>query len=175
MMRKLAPLPLALLVAALAGCEQPQPARMRLLGNVDPQLAFATAKDVMSQYFDIQSADPDTFKITSRPKNVQDYKERLLGASPTRQTAWIQIVRTEGQTAAQVAVSIQQLGSPVYRSMGNESYSGVPNQTPADIEGATTVEQNQTWKTIGTSFQVERNMLDDLYRRLHPEAKEQAP
>jgi hypothetical protein len=175
MTRKLAPLPLILLAAAMVGCEQPQPARMKLLGNVDQQLAFSAAKDVMAQYFDIKSADPDTFKITSQPKNVQDYKERLLGASPTRQTAWLQIVRTEGQTAAQIAVTIQQLGSPVYRNMGTGSYSGVPNQTPAEIEGATTVEQNQTWKTIGNSYPVERNILDDLYRRLHPEAKEQAP
>jgi hypothetical protein len=130
---------------------------------------------VVAQYFDVKSADADTFKITCQPKDVGDYKERLLGGSPTRQSARLEIVRTEGQTAAQISIAIQQLGSPIYRRQAAETYSGVPTQTPADVEGATTVEQNQTWKTIGYAYDVERKILDDLYRRLHPEAKEQAP
>jgi hypothetical protein len=151
------------------------PGRMRPLGSVDPVLAFTTAKDVMGMYFDVDLARTDAEKgaIQCRPKSVQDQKERLWGASPTRQLASLQIVRQDGQVSAQVAVAVQQQGSSIHRTMrGGDTYSGVPNQTPAEVEAATTIEQNETWRTIGYSYETERKILDDLYRRLHPETKE---
>jgi hypothetical protein len=151
------------------------PGRSRALGAVDPQLAFTTAKDVIGMYFDVASSDPDKGMIVCRPKPVQDQKERLLGASPTRQLASLQIVSGDGQVSVQVAVAVQQQGSNVYRTMhSNDSYSGVPNQTPAEIEGATTPEQNESWRTVGYAYDTERKILDDLFRRLHPEEPEPA-
>ena len=101
--------PLAAALAAMIGCSGgPSPGSTMQLGTVEqvsPQLAFTTAKDVMAQYFPIQSADPDTGTIKCQPAAVKDRQERLLGASPTRQVATIQIFSSEGQTMATVTVA----------------------------------------------------------------------
>jgi hypothetical protein len=145
------------------------PARSRALGAVDKQLAFTTAKDVMGMYFDIESADPDKGTIQARPKMVEERRERLVGRSPTRQVASMLIVSGDGQVSARISIATQQQGSSMFRTMRGETYSGVPDQTPAEMEAATTVQQNETWRTIGYAYETERKMLDDIYRRLHPQ------
>ncbi len=176
MFHRLAALSLAAVLLAAAGCAESSPGRGMMMGDVDPQLAFTTARDVMGQYYDVDPAgtSAETGVIKCLPKPVDDYQERLLGASPTRHVARLQIVRAEGQTQARVCVEIQQLGSAAFRAAVNEgSYSGVPNESPGQAEAATTPEQNQTWKTVGYAYSTERKVLDDLYRRLHPEAATQ--
>ena len=171
-------LPLAAL-AAMIGCSSgPSPGSTMQLGTaeqVSPQLAFTTAKEVMAQYFPVQSADPESGTIKCQPAAVKERQERLLGASPTRQVASIQIFSSEGLTMATVTVVVQQLGTSVFRASRNEgSYSGVPNETPAQQDAATTAEQNQTWKTIDYSYETQRKILDDLRQRLHPESASQS-
>jgi hypothetical protein len=171
MLRRMSVLASAAMLAATVGCSQTQPGSSISLGLVDKDLAFTTAKDVIAQYYPIQSADPEAGTIQCQPAAAKDRQERLLGASPTRDVATCQIYKAEdGQVMATVAVAVQQLGSSGFRAAGNQgSYSGVPNETPAQMEAATTPEQNQTWKTLDYSASTQRKILDDIYRRLHPD------
>ena len=43
------------------------------------------------------------------------------------------------------------------------------------MDAATTAQQNQTWKTVGYAYAMEQRILDDLFRRLHPEMSKDRP
>ena len=154
----------------LAGCNLPSPGTTRVLGNVQSAEAFATAKEVMSQYFSIASADPDTGLIESRPKPVAAQPERLLGSSPARQLAKLHIGRKNGLIIAHLSVALQREGSSIHRTMQppGENYDSVPNLTPAEDTAATTPEQNEAWRTDRYDRALERRILNDLYKALHP-------
>jgi hypothetical protein len=51
-----------------------------------------------------------------------------------------------------------------------ENYDTVPHETPAQREAATTAEQNESWETRSHDADVERKILQDLWRSLHPQA-----
>lgn len=156
----------------VAGCNQPIPGTSRSLGTVDYTLAFAAANEVMTQYFSVLSSNPHTGIITSRPKPVEAPKERLLSGSPARQVATLR-VRTEGKAVVVYAtVALQRQGEAVLEQIrpGVDNYDSVPNQTPAERDGATTVEQNESWRTHGYAHNVERKILQDIYRSVNPKA-----
>ncbi len=156
----------------LAGCAAATPGRSRELGDVVYGNAFAAARDVVSQYYSIESADPDKGIIKSRPLGVDEKGERILGGnSPARQLATLTLRRKNGQIVAHASVAVQRQGSAMLRQMrttSGEDYSSVPNQTPAEIEAATTPEQNESWITQRYAHDVENKILDDIYRALHP-------
>ena len=158
----------------LAGCGQPTPGRTRMLGQVRFEAAFASAREVMAQYFSVAEADADTGVIRSRPQPVEAPAERLLGGSPARQVATLRLYAEDGQMVAQASVAIQREGSAGYRqrNVAADSYDTVPNKTPADADAATTAEQNQVWQTERYDHALESRILADIYAALHPEAKE---
>jgi len=126
----------------------------------------------MAQYYSVESANPDTGIITSRPKAAAEPHERLLGGSPARQLATM-TVRREGKTVvARASVAVQRQGGAVLRQIrpGADNYDSVPNKTPAEREAATTVQQNESWRTHRYAHEVERKILQDLFVSLHPEA-----
>jgi len=157
----------------LGGCNLPAPGTARDLGKVQYGLAFAAAIDVMRQHFSVASADPDTGVIQSRPKLVKARAERLLGGSPARHLARMTIRRKDGRIVANASVALQREGSAIHGTMGstNESYDSVPNRTPAEEVAATTPEQNEIWRTRSHDRALERRMLDELYKALHPGRK----
>ena len=157
----------------LAGCAQPTPGRTRALGEVRFEAAFASAREVMAQYFPIADADADAGVIRSRPQAVEAPPERLLGRSPARQVATLRLYRENGQVVAQASVAVQREGSAGHRqlSAAGDSYDTVPNKTPADAEAATTAEQNQVWETERYDHALEARILADIYAGLHPEAR----
>ena len=159
-------------VGALAGCNQTPPGPTRFLGDVTYASAFATGKDVMSQYFAIEKADAQEGVITSRPKRVEAGRDRLLGGSPARQIATLTLTHKDGQVVAHVSVAVQRQGSSIYRRIGpdSESYHGAPTETPAEAEGATTPEQNEAWRTEKYDNSLASTILGDIYRALHPPA-----
>ncbi|MGB2820398.1 MAG: hypothetical protein WBF17_05420 [Phycisphaerae bacterium] len=155
-----------------AGCNQPTPGTSRSLGAVDYASAFAAANEVMAQYFSVESSDPLTGIIESRPKPVPAPNERLLGGSPARQVATLRI-RSEGKAVvAYATVALQRQGGAMLGQIrpGTDNYDSVPNQTPAEREGATTVEQNESWRTHKYAHDVERRILQDIYRSVNPKA-----
>ncbi|HDY64991.1 MAG TPA: hypothetical protein ENH84_02005 [Phycisphaerae bacterium] len=164
----------------LVGCGQfplneglaPGRGTIRGLGDTSYQEAFATGRMVMSQFFSIASADVNTGIIKSRPKKVDAGKERLLGSSPARQIATMQISQKNGQVVAQVLVMQQRQGSAIRRQMGysteQENYTGNPGEeSPANIDAAITPEQKESWADEKARHGIEADILNDLYKRLH--------
>ena len=82
-------------------------------------------------------------------------------------------LRADGRyVVATLSVAVQREGSAAYRTFRGrqENYSGMPNQTPADLEGATTPRQNDVWETYRYNRMLERTILRDLDRLLRPPA-----
>ena len=164
----------------LAGCGQlssngglsPGRGTIRGLGDTSYQEAFATGRLVMGQYFTVDSFDVNTGIIKSHPKKVDAGKERLLGSSPARQIATMQISQKDGQVVAQVLVLQQRQGSAIRRQAGysteQENYTGNPGEeSPANIDAATTPKQNESWADEKARHGIEADILNDLYKRLH--------
>ncbi len=166
-----------LLMAAIAGCGGPEePYTARSMGNVEFDDAFATAKAVISNYFKISYADESTGLIQCEPKRSDE-----AGLSPKadmRQVATFRLTRGDnGMIRATASIAVQRQTQDLQTMVNpmNEPYSSVPNQTPAQVEAATTPEQNQTWSTIRYATAVENRILSDLYQALHQPATGTSP
>ncbi len=170
-------LPLVLLAGGwAAGCSQETPGTVRFMGNIDKAAAFAAAKEVMSQYYPVTLADPDQGIIKCAPAEAKGPGERLLGSSPMRHLAELEVMKSQGGISARVAVAVQRQGGTIHRTAAaSDSYSGVNNQSPVDMDAATTTEQNESWQTTGYSYETQRKILEDLYQRLHPEVMNKPP
>ncbi len=157
-----------IIAAALtAGCSVATPGTDKNLGAVGYADAFATGREVMSQYYSVASADVTSGEIRARPKIVDAPSERILSNSPARQVAKLSIRRKDNQVVAHATVALQREGSRVYH-VRSESYDEVPNTTPVDELAATTTEQNELWETRDYDHAMERRILDHLYKALHP-------
>jgi len=172
-MRKQKLIMAALLVAAAAaGCTQGPPGRSRVLGNVAEAAAFATSKEILSQYFTVDSADPQTAVIKSGPKLVPPGPVGLavLDDSPARKLATLRLRRHGGQVVAHLSIAIQRQGSAVRSRFlqTGENYDSIPDETPAQIEAATTTEQNELWQTTGYDHVLAGKILRQIYDALNP-------
>ena len=153
-----------------SGCGAPGTGTGRNLGQVDYTKAFQTGKMVMGQYFSVAKFDPQTGEIHSRPMSVERGSERLIGESPARKVGKLSIRKANGKVVAYSSVILQTEESEIYQ-LQNISYDEIPNTTPAQGTAATTSQQNKVWKTQKYDHALERQILDDLYRALHPEIK----
>jgi len=143
------------------------------MGQVVYASAFAAAKTVFARHFKVLRADPTSGEIRSRPKRVQAGSERLLGASPARKVAVMSLWREGKVVMANLAIAVQRQGEAVqhHRNVAAETYSSVPNQTPAAVQAATTAEQNEDWQTQRYDHALEIQILDELHKRLNPRAE----
>ena len=139
--------------------------------------AFATARTVMGKQFIVVMADQDEGIIKCAPQPVDDAQDRLLGTTPTRQIASMRLKRRNGQLIAICTVEQQRESSvirrqqPVVGEVG-DNYSSVPNETPAQIDAATTPEQNDTWETVRTDTMLENKLLNELRDALNAKSNE---
>ncbi len=166
-------------VLLTAGCQPvtqslaPGRGTSRSLGDVTYQQAFATAKIVLQQYFPIKEANPNTGIIVTLPQAVDAGNDRILGGSPARQSARMEITQKSGVPFAQVVVIQERQGSAPIREMGyateRRNYSGNPGDvSPADQGAATTPDQNEAWQIEKSSVpSVEGKILQDLFSKLH--------
>lgn len=173
-MRHLA-LMLTVATAALAvGCNGQSPGTTRMLGDVDYTAAFVSAREVLAANgFVVESANPDTGEIRTRPKFAEAGGQRLLGESQARHVATMRLRRRDGQLAAELAVAQQRQDAEVHRRMAGarERYDGVPSETPAEMEAPASPEQRHTWRTETYRHDIERRILEELYLSLHGETR----
>lgn len=129
--------------------------------------AFSAARLVLSHYFQVASADADDGIIRSEPQ-FADRSGGLLGGSGSRRVAMLKITHVGGQLMAVASVAVQRKGVIVDRERRayEDNYDSVPNQTPADVDAATTSEQNQLWETQSYDHALENQILDDLIEAL---------
>jgi hypothetical protein len=157
-------------VAFAAGCAEPEGAT-RMLGAVAYQDAFVAANEVMSQYYTVQSAKLDSGEIKSAPKFISAGGDQFFRASPTRQIAMIRLKRTGGEVEAWASVAVQRQTSEAQRQMAPGATENSASKTPAELEAASTAEQNESWQTERYANDIEFKMLNDLYDRLHKKDK----
>lgn len=172
---------LIILAAAgmFAGCSPEMASTSRVLGDVSYDQAFAAGKQVMSNFFPVASADLHSGVITSRPKSVKLRSERLLtslvgmAGSPARRIATLKLRQSRGTVIAFASVEIQRQDSAVHRQRGAdlENYDSVPNETPADLEAASSPGQNELWRTCSHDRAMEERILSAVYARLNPAPK----
>jgi hypothetical protein len=173
------------LAGGLIGCEElgldnalsPGRGSTRTLGDVSYAHAYATGREVLAQYYPLDpvKTNVDTGTIQSRPKVLSGAgQDRLLSASAARHIATLRIFQENGLVSAQIVVEQQRQGSDARSQMGystermSENYSGNPGElSPAEMEAATTLEQNQTWLHDKDRHDIEATILQDLYNALH--------
>ncbi|MCK4277186.1 MAG: hypothetical protein KAX78_11760 [Phycisphaerae bacterium] len=157
----------------LGGCAHQTTGSTRGLGAVPYEGAFAAAVKTMSQHFSIEASDASAGTIRTQPKPVQAEPDRLLGGYPARQVATLHLRREDGQVVARLSVALQRQRAGLYRRMrmAENNYDTVPNETPAQKEAATTIEQNQSWETQKYAHDIERRILEELYAALHGPAE----
>lgn len=161
-------LALIILIGALAagGCQLDQ-YRSQPLGQVDYGRVFDESKEVLSQHFSIDSADPVSGKIVSRPKEIDAPPDRLLGNSPARQVATMRIRRKGKEVFADLRVEIQRQDAVAIRQMQPLTVdTELPSRTPAQETAPLSAEQKQAWETSGRDDALERTILAELLRRL---------
>ena len=162
----------ALCVTGACGCASQQPGTQMTLGPVSYDKAFSTARTVMAQYFRVDDAetDADTGRIRTLPTFLESARFSVSDSPPDRQLADLTLRRDGSHVIATLAVAVQRQGSGAYATFRGrqENYSGMPNQTPADLEGATTPRQNDTWETYRYDRLLEHTILRDLDRLLRP-------
>lgn len=167
-------------LALLAGCDAGSaPGTTRMLGTPDYDTAFRTCRTVLARHFSVANAEPLTGVITSQPEESENRPAGLIGITQgrTRQVARLQVQRTGGQIMARLAVAVQTMGNPGVRRQvfgTAENYDSVPNQSPAEVEGATTTEQNDEWATRRYDARLEAEILNEICRELNPAATQPA-
>jgi hypothetical protein len=158
---------LLLAAALLAGC-QTEKFRSRALGDVTFDQAFTAGQDVFRDYYEIDTSDRDNGRIASYPKAAHTQARRLLTSGPARQMAVLRIRKAEGMAWADVRVDVQQMESQAHQLSAITVDREIPNQTPAQEDAALTVEQRESWVTVGHDYEIERAILNDIYAQLHP-------
>jgi carbohydrate-selective porin OprB len=148
-----------------SGCAAMEFGTERSLGAVDYTEAFNAARTVMGQYFTVAVADADSGVVQSAP---QPLAGGALGSAPTRQLARVRLRRVGGQVVAYASVSVQRQATAAMRQMarGDITYDGPPRQTPAQLEAATTPEQNESWITQRRDRELEFKILSDIQNAL---------
>ena len=157
--------------ALLAGCSEPLPGTTRYLGVVDYDRALLEARQtLLANDFSIESVDERRGVVQARPKVVADQPDRALGQSPARLVAQLRVTREDGQVVGFASVAQQHQQQAVLAASPTplENYDSVPNQTPAEMEAATTPQQNEAWMTRRYDRDLERALLADLFARLNP-------
>lgn len=165
-MNKTARITLLWLATGLVGCGQLAPGSQQVLGESDYNDAFVKAKDIFAQYFSIESADPATGKITSRPK----YDMASKSLFPKRELATLSIDNQGGIILAQLSITVERQTSAASRQMNlyRENYDEVPNKSPAFGEAATSAEQNQSWGFDHFDRALERRILQEMMLAINP-------
>jgi len=164
----------ALLACVFVGCCEPLNGSKTSLGSVDYNKAFSEARRVMGTFYPVESADVDTGLITCRPEPTTDRSDVLLGVAPMRKLAKLRLTQERGEVKAEASVEVQKQSSATMRGMlpTSDKYSSVPDQTPADLEGATTAEQNEVWLTAHHARDIENKILQDLKASINPPKSE---
>ncbi len=168
MKRIFSPIILAVIITA-CGCGSMGPGTKRTIGPMEFDQAFASAANVFAQYFTIDEADMFTGKITSKPEHINGETEQIIGANQMRRIGTLNMYRKDGDVVASVLVEVQKLQPDMihHDTWEGAKYDTVPNQSPAEIEAATTPQQNRNWQTVRRDRRMEHAILTDIYNRLN--------
>lgn len=152
-----------MLLLANIGCNMQPPGTSRSLGAVPMDKAFVVSRTVLSQYFAIASEEPAAGLLLSRPEEMMDKNDRLLGGTPARNLARLQLRKQGSEVVAYVEIrhERQMIAS---RQLGTgHTYSGVPNDPPVD---ETQTAKNTSWNLVRHEHERENAILNDIVNAL---------
>ncbi len=161
---------LVALACIAGGCSPEGEGTAMMLGPTSQARAFETARMVMAQYFTLDEVDPQAGRITTQPNLIDSARFSVSDSDPDKQFAELTL-RPDGKyVIARLSIFVQRRGSEALGTFGarNENYRGMPGQTPAELDGATTPKQNDTWQTYRYDHILEHTILRDLDRLLRP-------
>jgi len=161
---------LAVLVTAAGGCAPEATGTVMTLGPVSYDDAFCAARTVMAQYFRLDDVDQEAGRITTRPEFIESTRFSVSDSAPDKQLAELALHADGPYVVARLTIAIRRRGSEAMSTFGaeHENYAARPGRTPAEIEAATTPQQNDVWQTYKYDHMLERAILRDLDRMLRP-------
>ena len=155
----------ALLLTGLAGCASKTPGTSRSLGDVDYDEAFAASRQVMAQYFPLAQIDEQKGLIISQPTPLA--QQRLVGGSQVRQVAQVRLHREPSTVVIQASVQVQRQSAAMFRQMRSAGADSASLMTPAELEAATTADQNEVWTVLRQDQPLEARLLEQIFSRAH--------
>jgi hypothetical protein len=157
----------AICLAIAGGCAEVEPGRSRDLGVVDYDSAYAVSRSVFAEHFTIAEEDPSVGLIRSRPV-LSRVEDPVLGSSARRRKATLRLRRDGQRIIARVAVAVEKLASTRFQrdAMERESYSRVPNLSPAETDGPEVGSRDEAWVTADYDRAAERRILAQIDARL---------
>ena len=158
---------LAAAAALMAGCQQERYRSMNL-GAVEYNAAYQTAVQTLRDYYPLESADASTGHIVGRMRPAKGDQLAITHA-PARERAEMRIRREKQDVWADIRIRVERQESDRFAHFPamNTQNEG-PTPTPAEEDAPFTREQQEVWTTTGTNWRLEREILNDLYLRLHP-------
>jgi hypothetical protein len=155
-----------ILAAVAGGCSQGMGGTSRSLGDVPYEHALAAGRQVMAQHFPLARIDEGKGLIVSQ--SVPIAGQRLVGGATQRQVARLQVRRQGGAASAEAIIEVQQQSSRACLMNGPQGgFEPSSAQTPAQVEAATTPQQNEMWVTVRRNRPLEARLLEQVYDRLH--------
>ncbi|MCK5113937.1 MAG: hypothetical protein KAR11_04165 [Phycisphaerae bacterium] len=147
----------------------------RNMGDVSMSSAFVAGVKALSAHYSIDRVKTNQANgvIVCKPQNIANApNERILGGTPARQIARMELVSENDQVIAQVLVVQERNGSGPREEMGQsqdvDNYDGSPgNVTPGNLSAATTPQQNEAWEFEKKLPEIQNVILTDMFNLLH--------
>ena len=161
----------AIVLGALIGCDAQPPGTSRSLGAAPMAKAFEVSRTVMSQFFPVESEDARKGLVLCRPDEMSDPNDRLLGSTPARNVARLQLRMRGNEVFASVQVRHERQVLTTQREANSgHTYSGVPNDPAVgDVE----VRKSIRWNLVRYDRERENAILDDIVNAMNGKATSQ--
>lgn len=163
------------IIALAGGCastsQVTDPYAFRLFSSTDSATALARADAALTNLgYTVRLHDPDRGLIETMPFSgaSRDSERPRIGSAGRDAVRTIATVRvTPSGTGSRVAcqVVVQQRSTQAHRLFrAHRSRSDLPSETPIELEGATTQDQNTVWRTLRRDRGRERAILAEIQR-----------
>ncbi len=147
------------------------PYAFRVLAGVDSATALARADAALANLgYAIELRDPDRGVIETLPVSgaTRDSDQPRVGSSrrgAVRMIARVRITPSDAGSRVSCQVVVQERSTQAHRLFrAARSRSDLPSETPIELEGATTEDQNTVWHTFRRDRLRERTILEEIQR-----------
>lgn len=147
------------------------PSAFRILPGVDSNIALAHADAALANLgYDIQLRDSSRGVIETMPVSgaMRESEAPRVGSArreAVRTIARLRVTPTGAGSRVACQVVVQERSTQAHRLFrADRSRSDLPSETPIELEGATTEDQNTVWHTLRRDRLRERAILAEIER-----------
>jgi hypothetical protein len=161
-------------LVALMGCTdtvRPDARQERVIQDAEPDEVLAAATAILQREFGRVKVDRVARRITTAPveftteRDSGTMRDLYRGRSTMRRVGQLEVGRSAGRTVARLRVDVERRDTERQAVMRPRAYrlSDDPGQeTPIDVDAATTAQQNTIWTRVRRDRTLERALLDEL-------------